>query len=442
MKLQKYISVLLDSFLMFCLLIFFASAGFQDNLVNGWYQQFLPSGISKPIADIVFLDSLTGFIVTGADTVGNTNYILKTTNGGDNWFINLSALTKFHKIQFINDSTGYAMGALSFYKTTNRGENWNTTGLPGYPVDMYVLNSDTIFMADDQSIVGGLYRTTNGGTSWAKLVNFGSGNPSAVYFFNKDIGFIVRSTDTYKTTDGGYNWSVIPGGAFIQIYFLDSLTGYKTSGDIKKTTDGGMSWVTQQLPTTSGISMNKISVLSKDTIWGVGGDIYNNGYRGITYKTTNGGINWGYQVPLNNNNIGIYELISFSNKINGWAYYIQNTGVHTNTGGSDTTILTVNNNILSQPETFILFQNYPNPFNPVTNIKYEIKIDVKHQTSNIKLIVFDITGRQVNLLVNDEKIPGSYEVIFDGNNLSSGIYFYTLFVNGKVIDTKKMMLIR
>ena len=428
---------------MFCLLIFFASAGFQDNLVNGWYQQFLPSGISKPIADIVFLDSLTGFIVTGADTVGNTNYILKTTNGGDNWFINLSALTKFHKIQFINDSTGYAMGALSFYKTTNRGGNWNTTGLPGYPVDMYVLNSDTIFMADDQSIVGGLYRTTNGGTSWAKLVNFGSGNPSAVYFFNKDIGFIVRSTDTYKTTDGGYNWSVIPGGAFIQIYFLDSLTGYKTSGDIKKTTDGGMIWVTQQLPITIGISMNKISVVNKDTIWGVGGDIYNNGYRGITYKTTNGGINWGYQVPLNNNNIGIYELISFSNKINGWAYYVQNTGVHTKIGGSDTTFftgLTLFSNIV--PEKFSLGQNYPNPFNPVTKIPYEIK-----EPSYIVLKVYDITGRMVKELVNGKWGTGKYIADFDASGLSSGTYFYRIEIRGestkeRYIDSKKMLLVK
>ena len=393
---------------------------------------------------MIFLDSLTGFIVTGADTVGNTNYILETTNGGDNWIINLSALTKFHKIQFINDSTGYAMGALSFYKTTNRGGNWNTTGLPGYPVDMFVLNSDTIFIADDQSVIGGLWRTTNGGTSWTQLVNFGSCNPEKIYFFNKNIGFIVRCSNTYKTTDGGFNWSVISGGSFIDIKFIDSLTGYKTSGDIKKTTDGGMNWVTQQFPNISFIGMNRFSIINKDTIWGTLGAIFiGGGYRGVVYKTTNGGINWGYQIPLNNNNIGQYFFISFYNKLNGWAYYLQNTGVHTKIGGNDTTFFTgmklVENFV---PSGYTLGQNYPNPFNPSTNIPFELS-----ESGYIILKVYDITGRTIKELVNGRWGKASYVVDFNGTNLPSGIYFYRIEITGDYTkalytETKKMLLIK
>jgi len=393
---------------------------------------------------MIFLDSLTGFIVTGADTVGNTNYILETTNGGDNWIINLSALTKFHKIQFINDSTGYAMGALSFYKTTNRGGNWNTTGLPGYHVDMFVLNSDTIFIADDQSVIGGLWRTTNGGTSWTQLVNFGSCNPEKIYFFNKNIGFIVRCSNTYKTTDGGFNWSVISGGSFIDIKFIDSLTGYKTSGDIKKTTDGGMNWVTQQFPNISFIGMNRFSIINKDTIWGTLGAIFiGGGYRGVVYKTTNGGINWGYQIPLNNNNIGQYFFISFYNKLNGWAYYLQNTGVHTKIGGNDTTFFTgmklVENFV---PSGYTLGQNYPNPFNPSTNIPFELS-----ESGYIILKVYDITGRTIKELVNGRWGKASYVVDFNGTNLPSGIYFYRIEITGDYTkalytETKKMLLIK
>jgi photosystem II stability/assembly factor-like uncharacterized protein len=447
MKPQKYIKKVLYVLSALYLLVFFSSTGFRDKTTTGgWYQQYLPTEINKPITGMVFIDSLTGFIVTGADTVGNTNYILKTTNGGDNWAINFSAITKFHKIQFINDSTGFAMGALSFYKTTNRGVSWNSIGLPGYPVDLYVLNTDTMFMADDESIIGGLWRTTNGGTSWQMLVNFGSGNPEAVYFYNKNIGFIVRyGTDTYKTIDGGYNWFYIPSGGFGDIHFFDSLTGYIVSGfNFKKTTDGGLNWFTSQFSNIFQSGMTKFSAINKDTIWGVGGTAYINGnYSGIIYKTTNGGISLGYQIPLYNNNIGIYVLNSFSNKNNGWAYFYQNTGVHTNMGGSDTTFFTGIKLVEEYiPTGYLLRQNYPNPFNPQTNIPFELS-----ESGYVTLKIYDITGREVKELINGKWGKASYVAEFNAENLASGIYFYRLkFVSDatkkEFIDTKKMMLLK
>jgi len=83
--------------------------------------------------------------------------------------------------------------------------------------------------------------------------------------------------------------------------------------------------------------MVNFQIINKDTIWGTGGIIYNNGYKGLIYKTINGGNNWGYQVPLNNNNIGVYNLISFVNKNNGWSFLLSKyRGAH-KFGGSDTT---------------------------------------------------------------------------------------------------------
>jgi len=83
-----------------------------------------------------------------------------------------------------------------------------------------------------------------------------------------------------------------------------------------------------------------------------------------------------------------------------------------------------------------LYQNYPNPFNPTTTIKYTIP-----QTSFITLKVFDILGREVAVLVNEEKPAGSYEVDFNASQLSSGVYIYQL-KSGSFIQIKKMVLIR
>ena len=86
---------------------------------------------------------------------------------------------------------------------------------------------------------------------------------------------------------------------------------------------------------------------------------------------------------------------------------------------------------------FKLFQNYPNPFNPITIIDYEI-----YSSANIELKVYDLIGKEVSALVNERKNAGSYEIEFDGSNYTSGIYYYSLYENGNIVDTKRMVLIK
>ncbi|MDP4192075.1 MAG: T9SS type A sorting domain-containing protein, partial [Bacteroidota bacterium] len=83
-----------------------------------------------------------------------------------------------------------------------------------------------------------------------------------------------------------------------------------------------------------------------------------------------------------------------------------------------------------------LAQNYPNPFNPSTSIKYSIP-----QNSMVSLKVYDILGKEVASLVNEQKSAGSYEVNFNANSLSAGMYIYELKA-GNFTQTKKMMLIK
>jgi hypothetical protein len=88
------------------------------------------------------------------------------------------------------------------------------------------------------------------------------------------------------------------------------------------------------------------------------------------------------------------------------------------------------------PIGFSLQQNYPNPFNPATTIKYSLA-----KSEHVKLIVYDLLGRQVDVLVDERQNAGPYEISFDGKGLASGVYFYRLEA-GSFVDEKRMLLLR
>jgi hypothetical protein len=91
---------------------------------------------------------------------------------------------------------------------------------------------------------------------------------------------------------------------------------------------------------------------------------------------------------------------------------------------------------VSEPKDFVLEQNYPNPFNPTTKIKYQIP-----EESEVVIKIYDILGAEVVTLLNDLKKPGTYEVEFNAQNLSSGTYFYRI-VAGEYVEMKKMVLMK
>ena len=88
------------------------------------------------------------------------------------------------------------------------------------------------------------------------------------------------------------------------------------------------------------------------------------------------------------------------------------------------------------PSAFTLKQNYPNPFNPITQIQYEMK-----SAGQVNMELFDIRGAKVRTLINEQKPAGSYEFTFDGLQLSSGIYFYSMTANG-FTKTRKLVLMK
>ncbi len=139
---------------------------------------------------------------------------------------------------------------------------------------------------------------------------------------------------------------------------------------------------------------------------------------GITWFTINGSLPYIRDFVISKNN---------------YIYVATDRGVFM--GDGNNIILSLESDILKN-QIYYLSQNYPNPFNPSTKIKYNLPND-----SQIQIRVFDILGRKVVDLVNEEKVAGAYEINFNASSLASGIYYYQLRA-GEYVETKKMILLK
>lgn len=92
------------------------------------------------------------------------------------------------------------------------------------------------------------------------------------------------------------------------------------------------------------------------------------------------------------------------------------------------------------PMKFKLYQNYPNPFNPTTKIKFDVP-EVRGEKLEVRLVIYDILGKEVALLVNEKQNAGTYEAEWDASNYPSGVYFYKL-ISDKIYITKKLVLLK
>lgn len=152
-------------------------------------------------------------------------------------------------------------------------------------------------------------------------------------------------------------------------------------------------------------------------------------------RSTNGGISWSQNMLVNGPS-------NYSRVFNGYpAVSVKSTG------GTDTVLVSWNKlrdvstigitQISTEiPKGYFISQNYPNPFNPSTNIKLGIS-----KLSDVKLVVYDISGRQIEVLFNGTLNAGEYKVIWNSGNISSGVYFYKL-ITDEFTETKKMLLIK
>ncbi|NOS84890.1 MAG: T9SS type A sorting domain-containing protein [Ignavibacteria bacterium] len=134
--------------------------------------------------------------------------------------------------------------------------------------------------------------------------------------------------------------------------------------------------------------------------------------------------------------IGLFKSTSFLFNVPVNTYNLRGAKINNTVYGDTSGLTGISLNEAEIPANYSLSQNYPNPFNPQTKIKFAVP-----KASFTKLVIYDLLGREVTTLVDEELKPGTYEADWDGSNFSSGVYFYKI-ISGDYVETKKMVLMK
>ncbi|MCI0448415.1 MAG: T9SS type A sorting domain-containing protein [Chlorobi bacterium] len=242
---------------------------------------------------------------------------------------------------------------------------------------------------------------------------------------------------------GFYTWnpSIAAQGNIVHLVWGDGRNGnleiyYSRSGN------RGVFWSPEvRLTNAAGESNGASLVMSQPYVHLVWQDS-RNGTSEIYYKRLNDNTGWESDTRLTNNSIldQIPSIAVSNSQLHvAWSADVDGTEIYykRNPTGNPVGITSINSEI---PGEFSLEQNYPNPFNPKTIINFQLPSS-NSGSNYVTLKIYDMTGREVSTLVNQQLNAGSYSVDFDGSGLSSGVYFYRLHAGG-FSDVKKMNLVK
>ncbi len=312
-------------------------------------------------------------------------------------------------------------------------------------------------------------RSTDGGTNWGTDTRLTVDSATSGYPCITASGSVVHvvwhdgrqgssNFEIYyiRSTDGGTTWGaetrltnnpavsgypcITSSGQAVHVVWNDVRDG---NNEIyyKYSSDGGVSWgADTRLTNNSAVSQNASLSLSGSNLHLVWIDNRDGNYEVYYKRSTDGGVSWETDTRLTNDvAFSTYASVSASGPVvhvvwqdlrdfaNGEIYYKQNPT------GNPIGIININSEL---PQSFSLSQNYPNPFNPKTVISFQLAVN-----SFASLKVYDLLGREVATLVNEQLQPGTYEVDWDGSGFASGVYYYKLSA-GDYTETRKMVLIK
>ena len=441
-------------------------------------------------------------------TNGGTTWTRILNTGGTAGFINGIVFSKTNPLFGIAQSdppTGDG-GKFWLFKTTNGGVTWDSvTNIAGIAGNASAQNS--VFCVDETFYGFGLnkspqiYFTSNSGTTWTRKTLTGAQGPTgfvtAIAFSADKLNGVAAGYGTQtaisRTTNGGNTWfqqnvpltngtttnygelKWVPG--FTTVYLVSS----GATSQSCKSDDNGATWTTISYVTSSnGITHMDLAYAashsqvatsaSNGTLFRLSDSPMPVELSTFTYGVSGRDVNLRWETTMEENNYGfeIYRIQSGLDNQNpgNWikAGFVKGNGNTTNTIEYNFTDKKLNSgkfnyklkqidyngnykyyNLagtieISNAKQNNLHQNYPNPFNPVTNIDYEIS-----QDSKVMMKVYDLTGKEVATLVNDQMKAGFYTVQFNASNLASGNYFYKLTTNSngnQSVIMKRMVVIK
>ncbi|MBS1494665.1 MAG: T9SS type A sorting domain-containing protein [Bacteroidetes bacterium] len=398
--------------------------------------------------------------------LANTNGIMYSSDGGSTWQSrNKNIINILFNSVNIYGSELYCTIYGIIYKTTTNGDQW-TLNFDGYANNGYYpanslikKNSSRIFIPVSNSYYT-ILRTSNGGVNWFNGLQSYSYSTYLGEINNEDILFLSDNYLLVYHDDNTLNFST---------FYLNSVLNhiYKSGNEffISSQSDGiykcSSSYILTQIN-------NGLTNLNSNAVTSAGDFLFAATNSGI-YRTNRNSINW-TKVFQEQYSSPFTKIISYNNYIfanSGTAVYkssdFGNTWISIYSAAANINVNNIWNNseyifasignaglirrsisdaigispISSRiPDKFSLSQNYPNPFNPNTTINFQIP---KNNFVNLK--VYDINGREVSELVNENLNAGEYKINFNATALPSGVYYYKL-TSDNFSETKKMMLIK
>jgi photosystem II stability/assembly factor-like uncharacterized protein len=393
---------------------------------------------------VQFIDEMNGWLLV----TSSSSRLYKSVDGGDNWTLEFSGMGYYLKsFCIINKDVGWAAGTklkgmsdiAVLLNTTDGGQTWAEKNfIPGLELAYVYFGNETTgwivgqnFATDEDMIL----KTNDGGVNWDTSYIYNGAYSIDAFFSDNNTGWVGINASgagvLIKTTDGGLNWTSYSSPYSSSIYFLNNSTGWMIeANNILKTTDGGSSWITQF--NEDYHLLNSIYFIDQNIGWAVGYSFnyYTWSTRGLILKTTDGGEDW---IPQPTGVVSNLNSVCFVNENTGWAVGDNGTIMKTVNGGI--TIIS-EKDLYTTPNDFLLSQNYPNPFNPATTINYQLP-----QPGFATLKIYDVLGKEVATLVNEEQASGRYSVNFNAGGLASGVYIYRLTA-GKYSASRKLILLK
>jgi hypothetical protein len=400
---------------------------------NGTSWSALGGGVNGAVNAIVVIgnDLYVGGSFTSAGSVSAKNI---ARWDGSNWYA-LGDGTNGYVASLAAMGTDLYVGGLFTIAGLVNAKNiakWNITNATWSALGGGVTNQNNggvfaLAVNGTDLYVGGSFWGTGGANGAFNIVKWNSTNsswsPMGTGLNNKVYALAVMNGELYAGGEfdaaGGFyvvnhiarwdntsaSWAALGSGSGMNGYAVNAFKvdgPYLYAGGYFSTADGGSANRVAYWDGTNwnalGNGMNGYAANAR-AIEIMGGDLYVGGY-----FTSAGNVNA--------NNIAKYSCSSVTTSV-----YDDNSS-----------------NII--PQQFQLSQNYPNPFNPTSRIRYDLP-----KASFVKISVYDILGREIRVLVNEEKIPGVHEVNFDAKYLASGIYFYTIRTKD-FTQSKKMILMK
>ena len=345
-------------------------------------------------------------------------------------------------------------------RSTNVGGTWehiSPVNFPPYVYSLYQGNNSLIAGTEE-----GVYRSSDDGITWdACNQSYFSGSVNAVC--GKDNGdiFIGTNFGIYRSTNDGSDWT-LSGLDGIQVMFLASddsgrvYAAAPTAGIFYLNENINSNWI------NIGPVFDDIQSLAVNST----GQIFAGVYGGVYVRNRDTGVwekisftnSYVYSLSINRDQdilAGTYGgvYISRSNGLS-WSFaglpgstvmsmdfdLEQNLFAGIFRGGvfrSAVAVTSVDTDMVALPREAALSQNYPNPFNPYTRISYSIP-----QKSHVSLKIFNSIGQEIVCPVDERRDPGSYELVWNGGEYPSGLYFTQLRVDGVIVKIIKMLLIK